>query len=392
MFNRLSTRNRAIVTAVLTGFLLFMLISPVIKFLNEFISPPDVVKNIKVIQKNGEVDLSWSRNSEFDLEGYYVYVNDQKHNDENLDNLVVENLPIYGLENGVEYRIKVQAYDFINIFGSQSTQASLAVEFKVTPNEEKSTSFVVNPEDENIGSIRNIFITTFIVCLILFLLNIWVLFFKLNVKTLFTIGAFPSAVVVPYLVLTLSILATVSNQMNRLIFSFGVSAAFIIITYLLVLTTNIINGSFFMQLPLEQAAKASQFIFGLISTYLMFVYIFSGNFNIFTRMIIILPFIFYFTLSCTSVLKNISQDDANSRSILITLVMSVAVFIMSIWPIESIYAILGLAVVYYVLLNITLEIRKQVGRGLWVEYSVLFFLILFLLFVNGFFGIKGAII
>src|SRR5207244_4360607 len=93
----------------------------------------------------------------------------------------------------------------------------------------------------------------------------------------------------------LSIIFTINNQTNKFIFTSATTIVLAVVSYLLILTSNIINGSLYMQLPLEQAGKASQFIFGLISTYVMLIYLFSTGFELWVKLLVILPGIFYFT-------------------------------------------------------------------------------------------------
>ncbi len=209
---------------------------------------------------------------------------------------------------------------------------------------------------------------------------------------LITIGLYPSIAILPYLILTLSILLTIGSPINKFIFSAGLSVGYAILTYLLILTSNILNGSLQISLPLEQAAKATQFIFSLISSYLMMVFILGANLQISMRLLYIIPFIFYFSYSGIWFLKGISSKQIFVKAIGVTMTMGLAIVVLSIWPIQSAYSILSAAVIYYILLNVALENRPKLGKNIWIEYIFLATLIVLLLFTNSVWGINGAIV
>jgi len=382
MLDKFTTRTRSLISAGITGLLLFLIISPLSKYFIEFITLPTEVHNIKVIQKTHEVDISWSKNTEYSIASYNVYLDNVIVN-KDLLNKDVDNYQIYELMNNKNYSLRIEAKD---IYGKVS----------------KSSIYVINPSEKNSTNIFNIgsdfnpfnyvIIVTFTIVTLLFILNLWVLFFKINFKTALTIAAFPSITLIPYFILSLSLLLTLNNQITKIVFSLIIAIIYVFITYLLILTSNILNGSLFKKLPLEQAAKASQFIFGLISTYLMLIYIFSSNFPLEIKLLIFLTIVTYFTYASLSTVKSINENQIITRVIAVTLTMGLSIFVMSVWPIESIYAILTIAVIYYILLNVALEIRIKVGRSLWIEYSVLIFLVVLLLLTNAVWGVRGTII
>jgi len=383
MLNRFSTRTRSIFTALALGLIIFIWISPVSKYAIELVTPPSDVKDITVIQKSKELDVSWKKNTEYSLQGYNLYLNNTLINKDQLIKKDVDNYPIYDLQNGTSYAIRIEAKDSFN-------KVSKSINYSVKPSD--STSTVSFNTVAEVSPLREV---TFIACVlagILFILNLWVLFFKVNLKTAITVAAFPSMTIIPYFILSISVFDTVSNPLIKIALSIGIAIGTVIISYMLMLTSNILNGSLFKRLPLEQAAKASQFIFGLISTYLILIYLFSSNLGLLGKLLLFLVFVIYFTYSSLSVVQGLDDKQIVMRVASIAATMVLTILVLSLWPIDSIYAILTIAVVYYILLNIALEIRVNIGRSIWWEYSVLICLVVILLLTNAVWGIRGTII
>ncbi len=380
MFRSYSTRKRAITTSILLSIVLFLFISPIANIIFEALLPPQSVKNIKVVEKGNAITVTWDKNSEADLKGYVVKVN----NDEiNVDN-TVDNYVLPEVEKGKEYNISVSSID-------RNKMVSSPAIFSVKSSG-STQSFIVNEYFSFYEVSRFIFFTSFAAAIVLFVFTLWVLFFKVKGAALITIAAFPSFAIIPYLIVSLSILTSIGSTLNKVIFSAAIALGFSIITYLLVLTANILNGSLYIQLPLEQAGKAAQFIFSLISSYLILIYVFASNQSILLRLILSSLFIIYFSYSSIWMNKNVSLKQVTIRSVSILLVMILSIVLLSIWPIESAYAILTVSVIYYILLNIALEVRSKLGRAVWIEYGVLLVLVLILLLTNGDWGINGTLI
>jgi hypothetical protein len=380
MFSKFSTRKRAIVASVLIGVIIFMLISPIAIRLYEFVFPPSEVKNISILQKNQEVEISWDLNKEYDLQSYKFQIGE---NEEQILDKQTNRIPIYNLENNQNYSVKISTLDDT---GTESNVTS----FTVTPSE-RSNVFTLNSTEE-LDSIRNVIITSIGFSAILFVLNIWVLFFKLNQRSILVIGAFPSFIMFANSVFLLSILSSVSSFSSRLLFSVFIAIIYAVLSYLLFLTSNILNGSLTSKLPLEQAAKAAQFIFSLIASYIILIYAFGSYQDILTRLLLTMPFIFYFTYSSIWMNKNLSGDLVFLRAMAVSLIMLLSLIVLSIWPIDSVYAILSASVFFYILLNVALETRQLLNRAVWVEYSLLTIIIVVLLFSNSVWGIHGSLI
>jgi len=136
MLDKFTTRTRSLISAGITGLLLFLIISPLSKYFIEFITLPTEVHNIKVIQKTHEVDISWSKNTEYSIASYNVYLDNVIVN-KDLLNKDVDNYQIYELMNNKNYSLRIEAKD---IYGKVS----------------KSSIYVINPSEKNSTNIFNI--------------------------------------------------------------------------------------------------------------------------------------------------------------------------------------------------------------------------------------------
>lgn len=381
---RLDTRDRAILSVVVIGLMIFFILSPISKFVFELLLPPSQLNNISISQRQRELDIQWDRGVEDDFKGYYISVNGERLSDPKLNNRDVDNFQIYDLDMGVEYLIEVGIEDNFSNISKIAQNVSMR---------EQNTTYLLNERDLVSSNTIQVAMLAIFISLVSFLLTNWVLFFRASGKRLFTIAAFPSIALVPASVLSYSLFLTIENNGLKFLYALGVAILYVFVSYFLILTANILNGArVHGQIPLEQAAKASQFIVGLISTYLILIYTFSSSFNPLLKLIIVAMFVYYFTYSSLSSVKELSEQNILLRSLSVTLVTLVAMLAIFIWPVESIYSILVVAIVYYIVFNIVLEIRGNVGRSLWIEYGVLILLITLLLATNSVWGINGTLI
>lgn len=218
----------------------------------------------------------------------------------------------------------------------------------------------------------------------------WVLFFKKIEGSVFSIGIFPGAAILPYTLLSQSIVSSVFSGLGQIPAGIVVAAIFFVIAYLLILTANILNGSILFNIPLGQAGKAAQFIFSLISTYLLLVYSFTVINNVEFRALLVFAFSMYFAYSCIWMLQ-ITSKQIVSPALLIALLVVAATLLISMWPIATAYATATIIVFYYICLNVALEIRHNLGRMIWVEYAILVSLVIIILIFNSSWGINGNI-
>ncbi len=226
---------------------------------------------------------------------------------------------------------------------------------------------------------------------ILYLGTFWALFFKVRGERLITIMLFPSIGILVLSILMQLILVTfISNisQVPLLIISFLVLGAF---TYINLLAVNILNTSYLQNIPLAQAAKAAVFIISLIDAFLTFYLIFTNDINIFYRLgIVYLTTVLFSYISLWSI--ELRRMNKVTISLTVALLMLLLAGGISMWPVGAPYLALALTLTFYVCMNISLEMREIIGKWIWVEYGVIFTLIVFLLVLLSEWGINGPLI
>jgi len=226
---------------------------------------------------------------------------------------------------------------------------------------------------------------------ILYLGTFWALFFKVRGERLITIMLFPSIGILALSILMQLILVTfISNisQVPLLIISFLVLGAF---TYINLLAVNILNTSYLQNIPLAQAAKAAVFIISLIDAFLTFYLIFTNDINIFYRLgIVYLTTVLFSYISLWSI--ELRRMNKVTISLTVALLMLLLAGGISMWPVGAPYLALALTLTFYVCMNISLEMREIIGKWIWVEYGVIFTLIVFLLVLLSEWGINGPLI
>lgn len=219
----------------------------------------------------------------------------------------------------------------------------------------------------------------------------WVLFFKSKQRSILVLSLFPALAIFPYVLLADSVIKSIFTGLGQISVSIIAAAIYWVVTYLLILTANVLNGALLFNIPLGQAGKAAQFIFSLISSYFLIAFLFGGAFGIEIRLLVISVFVFYFSYACIYVLQLPTREIWMS-SLVITLVMVVITVLLSVWPIASVYATLVAVVFFYIMLNVALEVREKIGNAIWIEYAVLLVLIAIILFTNANWGINGRLL
>ncbi len=381
MLARMSTRQRAIFGALFLGVITFMVISGFFQFVISFLLPPSSPTNVRVEERYGEVSFTWDKVQEFDVENYRIYVDNSEYVKLRND---VGNYLITELDLNQKNNIELVATD-------STGRDSSRISYTTSGNGSQISEFL-NPFDAQAVSLRDNVIYSLVLSVIILMINSWVLFFNHSSKSFSVTGVYPSIALFPFFILGFTLFDSINNQVARLVLVLAMSAVFAVLGYITLLTNNILHGSIKMQLPLEQAAKAVQFIFSLLSTYLIMIFVLGADIDIFRRLVFILPFIFYYSYSSIWFLRHLRKKDVFNKSILLTLLVGLSIVVVAVWPIDSVYSILFSAVVYYILLNVALENRKKIPYGYWVEYLVLISLAIFILFTTAFWGINGSII
>jgi len=383
-FLKVSVRGRVVIASFALALILFVLTTPLLSWFGDVFSKPSAPGNIRVEQTNNILDINWNRSEDFDASKYIIELNSQEFEvDSNVDNSRQE------IE---EYPVNLSIYTK-DIFGLESTEITHTFaqpEIKDFVNEVNLNTLTSSAAFSSL----EIFIYSFLIGLLTVFLTVYIYGFIVdNFKSL-VLSLYPAVICFPLLLFMISFLNTEETEVSRLFLSGLFSFVYYIISYFVLLTANILNTSVKVKIPLEQAAKASQFIFSLISTYLVLILFFGSNYNFIEKNLLILPFVAYLTFSSV-LMVNEEKNNFNksiSKTASITLTIFFAIFVFSIWPISYIYAILAIAVCFYILLSISLEVRNKLNKYVWIEYTTLICLITLLLLVNSFWGINGTLI
>ncbi|MCA9386400.1 hypothetical protein KC669_00010 [Candidatus Dojkabacteria bacterium] len=366
-------RLRIVWVAGIAAALFFILTTPIINWVADIVTPPDELANISITTSTQSIKLRWNKSDDIDLRKITININDQ------IFELGKTSTDFeYDLDSDeIPESIVITTRD---LFTTTTTKINI-IEGTVIANQQAGGNITLGI----------LFRTSVIVATLAYGMYAVVGFKTKSLKSKVIIF-YPALSIIPYILITLSFLIAEQFQFNKFILSFMFSIVLYVISYFVILTTNILNTALEVKIPLEQAARASQFIFSLISSYLILILFFGANFNFFEKLVLIGPPVFYLTFSSILMLEHITPQQSIIRSLSITLTILYAIFVLSIWPVNYVYAILSIAVVFYILLSIALEIRSNLNRYVWVEYMVLVALITFLLVINSSWGINGTLL
>jgi hypothetical protein len=221
--------------------------------------------------------------------------------------------------------------------------------------------------------------------------TLWALFFKVKGERYLTLVSFPAIGVIALSLLIELILVNIISGIGQVAL-YGLSFIFLsLYSYISLLTVNILNTSHEENIPLAQAARASLFILALIDAYLIFFMTYSNDLNIFIRLLVILGIsilLSYITLWSIELKVN----DRINVALAVGLILTYIAAILSIWPLQPPYLALALSMFFYIFMNIAMEIRELIGRWIWIEYIVLFLLVITMLLVLPEWGINGPLI
>jgi len=225
----------------------------------------------------------------------------------------------------------------------------------------------------------------------LYLGAFWALFFKVRGERLITIMLFPSFGIVALSILLQLILTSFIGGIGQIPL-FIISLVIIgVFTYINLLSVNILNTSYLQNIPLAQAAKASIFILSLLDGFLIFFLLFTNDINILYRIggvFLTVILLSYISLWSVDMFRSEKLLTAIALAVLLTFIAGA----ISIWPISAPYLALTLTLVFYIFMNISLEMREIISEYIWIEYAVIFSLILLLLLLLSEWGINGLLI
>lgn len=231
-----------------------------------------------------------------------------------------------------------------------------------------------------------------ILSLIIWMLAFFALSHDLVLGKTVMLSFYSSLVIAPLGLLALSIGFSDPNFWSLVISIAALTLFFVVLIYFILLDVNIINISQKLEMPLEQAGRAAQFIFTLLSSYTVLILFFGADFNFFEKLLIIISFIFLITFLSLYSPRGANGLQSIIKSSSISLSIALSIFVLSIWPVNFVYAILAIAVIYYILLSLGMEFRTRLPKQVYYEYFTLVAIVIFLLLINSVWGILGTIV
>jgi hypothetical protein len=391
MQKRVNIRRRIIIASLICSVMLFIFTTPLVSGLISFVLPPASVENVRIRQTVEDIGLSWKGMGEQgNIKSYTITINGNRAEEisRDVDNYVTKVEEVF-VDNSEQAQISIQSNDYIS---RQSSPITFDIKRITESSTLKTFEDVQGVGTNRTGTSETALIVAIGLSVVLSIFTAWIFLFKVRSTKEIILVTYVGFINFSYLFITLSLLYGSDLPVSRFFLSALISIGFYIFFYLLFLTVNILYNSLSYELPLEQAAKAAQFIFSLIAAYLLLIVVFSGDYRLLDKVIVISFFVGFYSLASITMLKNIKFKDAFLRTLSITMVIVFAIFVISIWPVNFIYGILAIAVIYYILLSISLENRHTLTKYTWVEYAVLLGLILSLFLLTSTWGINGTML
>lgn len=229
-----------------------------------------------------------------------------------------------------------------------------------------------------------------ILSLVMLVLTAWTLFFKTRRGTLLNIVMFPAITIFSYTVFSDTVVSTFLGFAQVPATIVLVVGAWLV-SYLLLLTANVLNGAVLYKIPLGQAGKAAQFVFSLVGSYLLTAFVLGSNLGLAWKLLTIFLFVFYWSFSSVWQLR---QSNRNSflSALAIATTIALTALILSVWPLATIFTTLVIVLFFYILLNVALENRHRIGEAFWIEYGILLLAVILILTAFAEWGIKGTLI
>lgn len=388
-FKHLGTRQRTIISTIISSITILLFTNPITSIVGDYVLPPSAPFNVTVSVENNRVALSWSAPDNSDLKGYNLYYKLGE-----ISNVTTTASSEYFIDfdaaaigESTSIQIKLSSFDTA---GVSSPTINISEQFEEVRNLGIKK---YNVKDNALSNFLQTGTFAIVLAILLAVLNLWVLFYKVDLISFFTIVIFPSAVLIPFSIFSLTYALSLNAFITKFIFSLAISLAGGTLTYFIILTSNILNGARYKKLPLEQAAKASHFIFSLISVYLAVIYVYALNINIILKILAVFSISFYFSFAAVFFVTSTKRAlKALIKCLAISLSLVLSILVLSIWPIQTTYMVLSIAIIYYVLLNIALETRTVLSKYIYLEFFILLLLVFITIGATAVWGIMGTLL
>lgn len=227
---------------------------------------------------------------------------------------------------------------------------------------------------------------------IIYLGTYWSLFFKIKRERFLTILLFPSlAAMAGSFFNELIIVYVFPSGLEGFTVKLIAMVTFLLFTYIAILTVNILNAHYLNNIPLGQAAKASYFVLSLLTTFILYFILLSNDIIIIYKALAVFSFTVLIVYMCLWSIEYNRQQRV-IVAFAIGLLVMMGQLILTAWPINPTYTALILNFIFYFTLNMAMEMREKISKLIWIEYTVLYTLILAVLILLGEWGINGSII
>jgi len=249
-------------------------------------------------------------------------------------------------------------------------------------------------------------ITLFFLLLTILSLTFWSLFFNnITVNNFIFIYLNPTVallITTNLLNFLSSVLFNYINYNYLLIVYIFLGLFFFFLSYISLLSSSVLLGSTFMNLPLAGVGKTVYFILSIFTVYVYIVYIFldvssSLLFKIFILAILTLYYSYalVFLFSINYGFKNININNVIYKSVLNMFFIVIIFVILLFFPTYEVYKVVMISSIFYILISISLEQNKMKNNNngfIIFEYMIIFLLTLFSLLISSVWGILGSIL
>jgi len=182
-----------------------------------------------------------------------------------------------------------------------------------------------------------------------------------------------------------------TQRISAQTFSVFILIVFGLITYFLILTINILNISYISRIPLAQAAKASNFLYTLFTSYFSFLLLLRTGVDEIVKILLFTLVILLLTLNLFWFKKE-ARRQLIGETLSVVLFMSILFAVLMMWPLPVEVSSMFFTIVFYILLGLGLEDRETTSVLMRIEYAVILLVALFFLLKLSVWGINGPIL
>lgn len=249
---------------------------------------------------------------------------------------------------------------------------------------------VIDINQNRIVDLPDALVKSLILAFIVFLGVSWTVGFRIKKEKILTISLFPSFMIFLHSLFTELSLYQIFGLKTAVIGSV-MTILFIMLVYFSTLNSNILYISTFKSIPLEKAARTVQFIFSLITSYIMTLITLSLEINFFLKLFLMFVCIFFVSYQTFWAIGINFLINSRMAFIISILIISL-VIALSMWPLGVEYISLTVSACLYVMLGLGIEPFEKISKSLWIEYILVLISVILVLLAAAEWGINGRII